>query len=110
MLCLKRASNLNSTLQNVRIITGRNASSLNKSEAIKPITKRSWSKIALISIGIPSSLLFSYYHLALDNQEKRRVRVNIQSVGRAVSSVKVGLQIVADYKWNLYGLTKVRFH
>ena len=105
MFSLKRASNLNSALNNFRISTGRNVSSFDKRE-VKQISKRSWSKIALVSIGLPGSLFFAYYQLALDNQEKRRVRVHIESVGRAVRSVKVGLQIVTDYKWNLYGLTK----
>jgi len=105
MFSLKRASNLNSALNNFRISTGRNVSSFDKRE-VKQISKRSWSKIALVSIGLPGSLFFAYYQLALDNQEKRRIRVHIESVGRAIRSVKVGLQIVTDYKWNLYGLTK----
>lgn len=71
---------VNNLLRNVRIGT-RNTSSLNTE---KRVVKRSLTKTALITIGLSGGLAFSYYELALDAKEKRRVRVNVESIGRAI--------------------------
>ncbi len=97
-----RGNLVNNVCKNSNFST-RNTSALNANNV--PV-KRSWSKIA-IATGLPLCLAFSYYQFALNAKEKRRVRVNIKSIGRAIRSVKVGTQIVADYKWNLWNLDKV---
>ncbi len=98
-----RAGLVKSQIKNIKFNT-RNSSSSNSAS---PPVKRSWSKIALISTGVPISLAFSYYHLALNSKEQRWVRVNLNSIGRAFRSAKQGAQILADYKWNLWNLDKV---
>lgn len=44
------------------------------------------------------------YHYLLDSQQKRKIRINLQSVRRAVRSFNLGVKIAVDYKWNLWGL------
>lgn len=47
---------------------------------------------------------FISYHYFLDSQQKRKIRINFQSIRRAVRSFNLGIKIAVDYKWNLWGL------
>lgn len=61
-------------------------------------------KFKLITLTVPTVSSVAYYNLFLDNIERRKVRVKIQSILRALRSFKYGLYIGSDYKWNLWGL------
>jgi aarF domain-containing kinase len=56
----------------------------------------------------PNAAYYLYYELALSSQEKRKVRVNIKSVGRAIRSFKEGAITALDYKWNLWRIDEVQ--
>ncbi|CAF0730942.1 unnamed protein product [Brachionus calyciflorus] len=56
------------------------------------------------SILAGGSLL--YYEYKLTPHEKRKVRINVESVGRALRSFSIGLKIAFDYKWNLWGINE----
>lgn len=60
----------------------------------------------IFTVATTGSFL-AYYELALNAQEKRKIRVNIQSIGRAFRALKVGLHVITDYKWNLWNLDDV---
>lgn len=68
------------------------------------VKKRRWPKILFYSTVLPSSAYLVYYKFALNSQEQRKVRINVESLGRAARSFTVGLKIAVDYKWNLFGL------
>ena len=61
----------------------RNLSTSNVSQNVVA-KKRSWIKLSLITISVPSTIGFAYYQLALNAQEKRKVKVQNRSVGRAL--------------------------
>lgn len=65
------------------------------------------SRYVLLGTGVPVVGFLGYYQLVLDSQERRKVRVNVKSVGRAVRSFTHGAITAADYKWNLWGVDEV---
>jgi aarF domain-containing kinase len=67
-----------------------------------PFVKR--HKYKLLFLTVPSTSYIGYYNLYLDNIERRKIRIKVQSILRALRSFKYGLKIGADYKWNLWGL------
>ena len=80
-------------------------SSVPGANAIKP-NRKIWRRIFLYGTVIPSASFFAYY-MSLSDKDKRKVRVVVESLGRAVRSAQVMLTIAADYKWNLWGLDEV---
>ena len=64
-------------------------------------------KFLLYSVVLTNGSFILYYQFGLNAQEKRKVRVNLESVGRAVRSLQAGLKIITDYKWNLWNLDDV---
>jgi hypothetical protein len=72
------------------------------------IPKSNKSKLFLAITTLPAASFYLYYQVILNDQEKRKVRVNISSIFRAVRSFKVGLYIASDYKWSLMGLNEVK--
>jgi hypothetical protein len=62
------------------VINNQNATKMNTA-AVK---QRKWRKYLLYSVLVPSTSAFAYYQLGLDAQGKRKVRVNVQSIGRAL--------------------------
>ena len=75
-------------------------------ETIKKPNGKSWRKIFLYGTLVPAGSFFVYYQF-LNEKEKRKVRVVIESFGRAARSAQVALSIAYDYKWNLWGLNEV---
>ena len=47
-------------------------------------TKKIFGKIVLLLTVLPSGAFFTYYQLALNHQEKRKIRVKFESAGRAI--------------------------
>lgn len=68
------------------------------------VSKRAWPKYLLLASLVSAGSFTLYYQLYLNEQEKRKIRVNVQSLGRAIRSSKVGASIALDYKWNLWGV------
>jgi hypothetical protein len=66
--------------------------------------KRAWPKYLLFTSLVSGGSFMLYYQFYLNEQEKRKIRVDVQSLGRAARSSKVGASIAFDYKWNLWGL------
>ena len=63
-------------------------------------------KFVLFGILAPTGSFLLYYQF-LNEQEKRKIRVTIESFGRAIRSARIVLGIAFDYKWNLWGLDEV---
>lgn len=84
-----------------------NLNRLNSNQAQQVAKKSSFKRVALYSSLATTGALVVYYEIGLSAQEKRRVRVNVESIGRAFRSLRAGLQIILDYKWNLWNLDDV---
>ncbi|XP_033755461.1 uncharacterized aarF domain-containing protein kinase 5-like [Pecten maximus] len=64
------------------------------------------SKYFLSSVGVVS-LGFGAYYASITEQNKRKVRVLLGGCVRFLRSLKIGLLISADYKWNLWNLDEM---
>ena len=106
-----RLSNFKFITRNVRsfhsIKTRLNLPNNNAIEVgLKP-KRRIFRKLALLGLLAPTGSFLLYYQF-LNDQEKRKIRVTIESLGRAIRSSYVVLGIAFDYKWNLWGLDEVK--
>lgn len=70
-------------------------------------SRSKFSRYLLVGTGVPVVGFLGYYQLVLDSQERRKVKVNVKSVGRAARSFTYGAITAADYKWNLWGVDEV---
>lgn len=68
-----------------------------------PTKSKKYSRL-LIGSSVLIGGSFVAYHYTLTPHQKRKVKINIESIGRAIRSFNVGIKIAADYKWNLWGL------
>ena len=68
--------------------------------------RRIFRKLFLFGLIAPTGSFLIYYQF-LNDQEKRKARVKVESFGRALRISKEMLTIAFDYKWNLWGLDEV---
>ena len=106
-----RLSNVKSLTRNVRSFHSmKTRLNLPNNTAIevglKP-KRRIFRKVALLGLLAPTGSFLLYYQF-LNDQEKRKIRVTVESLGRAIRSSYVVLGIAFDYKWNLWGLDEVK--
>jgi hypothetical protein len=107
----KRLANVKCITRNVRpfhsIKTRLNVTNNNAIEVSLKPKRRIFRKVALLCFLAPSGSFLLYYQF-LNDQEKRKIRVTVESLGRAIRSSYVVLGIAFDYKWNLWGLDEVK--
>jgi hypothetical protein len=69
--------------------------------------KKGLRNVILYSTAVTSGSLLVYYEFALNAQERRRLRVTLESISRAFRALKIGVQVITDYKWSLWNIDDV---